>query len=42
MPVEIIGDTGTPGASREWIDAECGLAIKHIKMSAESHHQSWS
>ena len=31
MPVEIIGETGTPGASREWINAECKLAIKHLK-----------
>jgi len=31
MPVEIIGEAGTPGASREWIDAECELAIKHLK-----------
>jgi hypothetical protein len=31
MPVEVIGEAGTPGASREWIDAECQLAIKHSK-----------
>ena len=30
MPVEIIGEAGTAGASREWIDAECQLAIKHL------------
>ena len=30
MPVEIIGEAGTPGASRERIDAECQLAIKHL------------
>jgi hypothetical protein len=30
MPVEIIGEAGTPGASREWIDAECQLTIKHL------------
>ncbi len=30
MRVEIIGEAGTPGASREWIDAECQLAIKHL------------
>jgi len=30
MPVEIIGEAGTPGASLEWIDAECQLAIKHL------------
>jgi hypothetical protein len=30
MPVEIIGEAGTSGASREWIDAECQLAIKHL------------
>ncbi len=27
MPVEIIGEAGTPDASREWLDAECQLAI---------------
>lgn len=31
MPVETIGEAGTPGASREWIDAECRLAIKRLK-----------
>jgi hypothetical protein len=31
MPVEIIGEAGTPGANREWIDAECQLAIKYLK-----------
>ena len=31
MPVEIIGEAGTPGAAREWIDAECQLAIKDLK-----------
>jgi hypothetical protein len=31
MPVEIIGEAGSPGASREWIDAECQLAFKHLK-----------
>ncbi len=31
MPVEIIGEAGTPGANREWINAECELAIKHLK-----------
>ena len=31
MPVEIIGEAGAPGAEREWISAECELAIKHLK-----------
>jgi hypothetical protein len=31
LPVEIIGEVGTLGADREWIAAECGLAIKHLK-----------
>ena len=31
MPFEITGEAGTPGASREWIDAECQLTIKHLK-----------
>jgi hypothetical protein len=30
MPVEIIGEFGTPGAEREWIVAECEFAIKHL------------
>ena len=30
MPVEIIGEVGTPGADREWISAEATLAIRHI------------
>jgi len=30
MPVEIIGEVGTPGATREWISAECERAIKHL------------
>jgi hypothetical protein len=30
MPVEVIGEVGTPDASREWIHAECQLAIKHL------------
>jgi hypothetical protein len=31
MPVEIIGEARTPDASREWINAQCELAIKHLK-----------
>jgi hypothetical protein len=31
MPVEIIGEAGTPSAAREWISAEGELAIKHLK-----------
>jgi len=31
MPTEPIGGVGTPGATREWISAECDLAIKHLK-----------
>jgi len=31
MPVEIIGEAGTPGADREWISAECEFAIKRLK-----------
>lgn len=30
MPIEIIGEFGTPGAEHEWIVAECELAIKHL------------
>ncbi len=30
MPIEIIGEFGTTGAEREWIVAECELAIKHL------------
>ena len=31
MPVEVIGEAVTPGASRKWIDAEYHLAMKHLK-----------
>jgi len=31
MPTELIGEVGTPDAEREWIVAECQLAIKHLK-----------
>ena len=31
MPVETIGEFGTPRAEREWIVAQCELAIKHLK-----------
>ena len=30
MPIEIIGEFGTPGASSEWIEAQAKLAIRHI------------
>lgn len=30
MPVEVIGEFGTAGAEREWIVAECEIAIKHL------------
>jgi hypothetical protein len=30
MPVGIIGEAGTPGADREWIEAESQLAIRHL------------
>ena len=30
MPVQIIGEFGTPGASREWISAQATLAIRFI------------
>jgi hypothetical protein len=28
---KVIGEFGTAGAEREWIAAECELAIKHLK-----------
>jgi len=31
MPTELIGEFGTPDAEREWIVAECRLAIQHLK-----------
>lgn len=31
MPIEIIGEFGTPRAEEEWIIAKCELAIKHLK-----------
>lgn len=30
MPIEIIGEFGTAGVEREWVVAECELAIKHL------------
>ena len=30
MPVEIIGEFGTPFANREWLSAQASLAIRHI------------
>ena len=30
MAVEIIGEAGTAGADREWIEAESQLAIRHL------------
>ena len=30
MPVEIIGELGTPGADPEWISAQATLGIRHI------------
>ena len=30
MPVEIIGEVGTPRANPEWISAQATLAIRHI------------
>jgi hypothetical protein len=39
MPVEVVGEAGTPGASREWIDAECQLAIKHLKKVCGEPHR---
>lgn len=30
MPTELIGEVGTPGATREWIGAEAKRAIKHL------------
>jgi hypothetical protein len=30
MPVEIIGEVGTPGAEREWIVAEAKLVVRHL------------
>ena len=31
MLVEIIGEAGTLGAEREWVNAECEFAIKRLK-----------
>ena len=42
MPVEIIGEAGTPDADREWISAECELAIKYLRKSAENPRQKWN
>ena len=42
MPVEIIREAGTPGASREWIDAECQLTIKHLKKICGEPPPGWN
>ncbi len=42
MPVEIIGEAGTPGADREWINAECEVAIKHPKKVCGEPRQRWN
>ena len=40
MPVEIIGDVGTPRADRKWISAEATLAIRHVvEICGESRPQ---
>jgi hypothetical protein len=31
MPVEIVGEFGTPGADSEWLEAQGKLAIRHLK-----------
>ena|SRR5215472_4729260 len=36
MPVETIGELGTPGASREWISAQAMLAIRFITKNCGS------
>jgi hypothetical protein len=41
MPTEIIGEFGTAGAEREWIAAECELAIKHLKRGIEPTSEAW-
>jgi hypothetical protein len=30
MPVEIIGEFGTPCATREWLSAQAAVAMRHI------------
>jgi len=30
MPTEVIGEFGTPGASREWLSAQATLAVRHL------------
>jgi hypothetical protein len=42
VPVEIVGEAGTAGASREWIDAECQLAIKHLIKVCGEPHPKWN
>src|SRR5258708_17941249 len=31
MPVEVIGEVGTPGGETKWIEAQGKLAIQHLK-----------
>jgi len=42
LPVEIIGEAGTPGADREWINAECEFAIKRLKKVCGEPPQRWN
>ena len=42
MPVEIIGEAGTSGAEREWINTECELAIMHLKKVCGEPRQKWN
>lgn len=42
MPVEIIGEFGTPGADSEWLEAEAKLAIRHVKKSAVIPRLKWN
>ena len=42
MPIEIIGEVGTPGANPVWISAQATLAIRHIVKICGPLRQRWS
>jgi hypothetical protein len=42
VPIEIIGEFGTPGADWEWLGAEGKLAIRQSRKSAEILQLKWN
>lgn len=42
MPVEIIGEFGTPGADSDWFEAEGKLAVRHVKKIRGDPRPKWN